>query len=134
DRRISPYVQKTEVTGCLQQPQAHQLCSHLRRHVRGIALGEIGRRLVALKIAPALEGPAGLWRGRDDRAPDLDPAVFASLLLIEVLLEADQLLTATDDATHYPVKRAAVQQLLHPLGHVGGIYPVGGKVAPAALC
>src|SRR5689334_16891209 len=117
----------------LEQPQPLQLVGHLLGHVAGVSLGKIGRGVAAVVVAPALEGAAGARRGRDDGAPDLDSAVLARLLLVEVLLEADQLLAAADDAPHHPVERAALQQLLDPLGHVAGIDPVRRTRSLAAL-
>src|SRR5215475_4063688 len=91
------------------------------------------RGAFAVVVAPALEGPAGARRGRDDGALDLDAAVLARLLLVEVLLEADQFLAATNDAAHHPVERAGLQQLLDPLGHVPRVDPVRGARTLATL-
>src|SRR5471030_1692505 len=107
------------------QAQTLQVGRHFRRHVAGVAAGPVGRHPFALEIAPALERPAGLRRGWNDRAPDLDLAVFPGLFLVEILVETDQLLAAADDTAHHPVERTAVQQLLRTLGRVSGVDPVG---------
>src|SRR5438094_711053 len=96
----------------LKQAQPLQLVGHFLGHVAGVALRKVGRRVLRLEVAPALEGAAGARRSPDDRALDLDLAVLAGLFLVEILVEADQLLAAADDAAHHPVERAAAQQLL----------------------
>src|SRR5476649_2821534 len=91
------------------QTETLQFGCHFRRHIAGVAAGPIGRHPISLEIAPPLERAAGLRRGRDDRALDLDLAVFPGLFLVEILVEADQDLAAADDAAYDPVERAALQ-------------------------
>ena len=75
---------------------------------------KVGRDTLLLEVPPALEGLAGPRRGRHQGAPDLDSTVFPAAILVEVLLEADQLLAAADDAAHHPVERPTFQQLARP--------------------
>src|ERR1051325_11082805 len=89
----------------LKQAEPLQLVGHFPGHVAGVALRKVRRGVVGVEIAPTLERPAGARRGRDDRALDLDPAVLVRLFLVEVLVEADQLLAAADDAAHHPIER-----------------------------
>src|SRR5476651_2397297 len=114
------------------QAQTLQFGRHFRRHVAGVAPGPVGGYAISLEIAPALERPAGLRRGRNDGALDLDSAVFPGLFLVEILVEPDQYLAAADDTAHHPIERPAIQQLLRALGRVSGVDPVGraGLLAP----
>src|ERR1044071_9022161 len=86
----------------LKEAEALQLVGHFPGHVAGVALRQVRRHVPGVEIAPALERPAGARRGRDDRPLDLDPAVLVSFFLVEVLVEADELLSTADDAAHHP--------------------------------
>ena len=66
------------------------------------------------------------------RALELDAAELLAAFLVEIVLEADQFLADTDDATDHPVERTA-HQILAPPRRVAGIDPVGRTRRLAAL-
>ena len=71
----------------------------------------------------------------DEGALDLDSAVFRALLLVEILLEADQLLAAADDAAHHPVERAALPAAPRRVAACCGYRPSAASAGPAgAAC
>src|SRR5713226_3943198 len=118
----------------LQEPESFQFRCHFRRHVGGVAVRQIGRDALGIEVAPALEGLAGPRRGRDEGALDLDSTVFLAVVLVEILLEADQFLAAADDAAHHPVERPTGQQFTRPPRRVSGINPVRrSRTLPALL-
>src|ERR1700730_637665 len=118
----------------LQKPESLQFGCHFRRHVGSVARRKVGRDTLLLEVAPALEGLAGARRGRHQGTPDLDSTEFLAVVLVEILLEADQFLAAADDAAHHPVERAAGQQFGRPPRRVPGIDPVRrARTLPALL-
>src|SRR5882757_6218470 len=117
----------------LQEPESLQFGCHFRRHVGSVARRKVGRDTLILEVAPALEGLAGARRGRHQGTPDLDSTEFLAVVLVEILLEADQFLAAADDAAHHPVERAAGQQFVRPSRRVPGIDPMRGSRTLAAL-
>src|SRR5262249_55125715 len=64
---------------------------------------------------------------------DLEGEVLAAVVAIDAPLEADQLLPAPDNASHHPVERAAIKQLVGPPRRVAGVDPVRRARALAAL-
>src|SRR5882757_1276198 len=118
----------------LQKPESLQFGCHFRRHVGSVARRKVGRDTLLLEVAPALEGLAGARRGRHQGTLDLDSTEFLAVVLVEILLEADQCLAAADNAAHDPVKRTAGQQLGRPSRHISGIDPMrGSRTLPALL-
>src|ERR1700722_13628302 len=105
----------------LQKPESLQFGCHFRRHVGSVALRKVRRNAFVFEVAPALEGLAGARCGRHQGTLDLDSTELLAVVLVEILLEADQFLAAADAPAHPPVERAAGQQFVRPPRRVSGV-------------
>src|SRR5690606_25310035 len=78
--------------------------------------GEIARRVLGSKVAPALERTARLPVGAHHHRVEDEPAA-ADALGVGKRPDIDQTLTALHAALDDPVERAAVEQFVDALGH-----------------
>ena len=111
----------------LEQPEFAQFAAQRLRHVRRAARDpvEIGRRVLVLEIAPALERAIGPRPHRHAFRIEHQPAA-ADAVLVDERANIEDALAAKDFAADHPIDRAAAEDFLGALGHhAGGVEALG---------
>src|SRR5690606_27748638 len=98
----------------LHQPQRGKLGAKRRWQLVPRAGPEIGRSVLGLVVAPALEGPFRLPFGRHQRLVEHQAAALDAFAIGEDA-DVEQPLADLDVALDHPVERAAVEELVPAL-------------------